>query len=121
MSRRSSKYHRSVCTLWRALGKRDQYGEVTYSQPIFVMCQFQMGGATKYTSDRGREFQHKSTIWTEMRDKEGELVDAPQYDDLIAIGEIHSSEPENAFSVRTIEQYDVALFDDVPDYKIMTE
>lgn len=121
MSATSRAMYKSICTLWRVLSDGDEYGEASYSQPIFVMCQFQEGGSTRYTSERGREFQPKSTIWTEMRDESGELIDPPRYDDLIAIGKIETSDPESAFAVRTVQRYDVALFDRVPDFKIMTE
>lgn len=121
MSATSRVMYRSTFTLWRVLNDGDEYGEATYSEPIFVKCQFLMGGSTRYTDQRGREFQPKSTIWTEMRDTNGDVIDSPRYDDLIAIGEIHSSSPQDAFPVRTVEQFDVSLFDDIPDFKIMTE
>jgi hypothetical protein len=119
MSRREARYYRSTFTLWRVTGT-DEYGDSSYSEPINMMCQFKQGGSAKYTDARGREFQPQSTIWTELRSLAGDLIEIPKFGDLIAIGTSDSPEPVNAYPVATTQINDVAIYDDIPDYMIMT-
>lgn len=119
MSRREAKYYRSTFTLWQVLST-DEYGDSVYSQPIHILCQFKQGGSTKYTDAKGREFQPKSTVWTELRNTDKALVSIPGYGDMLAIGNITTTEPSNAYPVKLVQTNDVALYDDIPDYMIMT-
>ena len=120
MSAASRPMYRAIFTLWRKLGKQDRYGNVEYSAPIYIACQSKQGSSSSYSDSKGREFMPKTTFWTELRDEGGDLVDQPVFGDLIAVGRIDSAKPSDSFPVRVIEQFDVSLFDTVPDYKSMT-
>lgn len=120
MSASSRPLYRAMCTIWQKLGEQDKFGDVEYAPPVHIMCQFKSGSSTVYSDAKGREFKPKTTIWTELRLQNGDFINEPRFGDMLAIGISNAQEPVNAYPVRIVEQYDVSLFDTVPDYKIMT-
>ena len=119
MSSIASWSYKTVATIWRA-GERDEYGRFQWSQPEYIMCCYQLGGAIKYVESTGQSLTPKATYWTEMRSNLGDIIDPLKIGDKIQLGEQVGNPTSAADDVRVLQNDDMAMFTMQNDYVVMT-
>lgn len=114
--------YQSIATVWPYLGEDDWSGGVTYGEPYTIACGW-AGKAEQRRDSEGAEFTTNNMFWTEASSS-GSIytpVRIPEYRDRIAKG-VHTGtwDAADAEEIRNITDWEMAAFEDVPDYEIVT-
>lgn len=105
--------HTARATFWPVT--LDEYQQPTYGTAVVYDCSYQIGG--RLSNDQtGAEFMPSTSIWIEA-----ELVDAPKYGWVCAVGEYSGSPPAGAETVRLVRTWDDTTFGrTTPDVMVLT-
>lgn len=106
--------YRSVMTV-RPFVSRDEWnGVTTYGPEYSVACDW-IAAADQMRDARGQEFVSRYQVFHEARSPEGLPVRVPAMLDIIRL----DASPEEQ-EVRDTLAWNMAAFDDIPDYKTVT-
>lgn len=119
MSKIARFSYKNVCTIFPAA--RDEWNNsTTYGDPYLIDCSFSRVNGTA-TDERGNELTDSLVVFTEMmRNMQPQRV--PEQGDKIIEGDA-LADPDavnRADTITGVVMWEMAMFNDVPDYKIYT-